>query len=165
MARGKKKASESAPHAIMIPSLHGDVSNDVNDILNPCPWFNESGGDADADETYSTNVMGSFRCATTKCEQTGWGSRKVSIVIRRYPGGGYNAVIFSQRCKACRKLGFLTVDKTSYVERVAYRLKKWAGIPMPKPEHSEHRGPEHESDLCEGCQRGYCKRSAISGWV
>jgi hypothetical protein len=32
----------------------------------------------------------------------------------------------------------------SYVERVAYRLKKWCGVELERPE------------FCEGCKAGHC---------
>jgi hypothetical protein len=52
----------------------------------------------------------------------------VIIQIRGYSGNGYNAVVFNQRCRSCDWLGALTLDEKSYIDRVAYRLKKWAGV-------------------------------------
>lgn len=80
----------------------------------------------------------------------------VTILIRGYPGNGYNAVVFNQRCKSCNWLGVFTLDKNSYVNRVAYRLKKWAGVHVEKQHYNGKTGPPHESDLCEGCKRGVC---------
>ena len=73
--------------------------------------------------------------------------------------GRYNAVVFNQRCKCCTKLGSLKLDKESYVERVAYRLKKWAGITLEKSYVAPRKGPPHESSLCEGCKRGICPQT------
>jgi hypothetical protein len=68
--------------------------------------------------------MGKFRCNNNGCSNRGWGSKKVTILIRGYPENGYNAVVFNQRCMSCNGLGTLTLDENSYVKRVAYRLKK-----------------------------------------
>ena len=57
------------------------------------------------------------------------------------------------------KLGALTLDEHSYVERVAYRLKKWAGVRMEQMRYAGKGGLPHRSDLCEGCRRGYCQQS------
>lgn len=73
--------------------------------------------------------MGRFTCNNDGCFKKGWASRKVAIFIRGYPEKGYSAVVFNQRCESCNRLGTLTLDKNSYLERVAYRLKKWVGVP------------------------------------
>jgi hypothetical protein len=102
--------------------------------------------------------MGTFMCTNNACSNRGWGSKKVAILIRGYPKGCYNAVVpvFNQRCRFCEKLGNLNLDRESYVDRVAYRLKKWAGIEMAWPHVDSKKGPPHESTLCEGCKRGHC---------
>ncbi|CAN9395563.1 unnamed protein product [Alternaria alternata] len=45
------------------------------------------------------------------------------------------------------------MDEETYVERVAYRLKKWAGVKMERPffGHKILHGP-HDSERCEGCK-------------
>jgi len=69
----------------------------------------------------------------------------------------YDAVVFKQRCRTCQHLGTMRINENSYIERVAYRLKKWAGVPMETPEYNAvERGPPHESSLCEGCKAGCC---------
>ena len=141
----------------MFPLLHEDVSNAVSDTISSA-WFNKKGTDRDSTNEYSTHVMGSFKCSNNRCSSNGWGSKKVAIVIRRYPRNGYNALVFNQRCRFCNALGHLTLDKNSYVERVAYRLKRWAGVPMEQENNNLKKGPPHESKLCEGCRRGYCQR-------
>jgi hypothetical protein len=109
------------------------------------------------DKEYFTHVMGHFLCANIGCSSSGWGSKKVAIVIKRYPGNQYNAIIYNQRCKHCDVLGSLFLDKQSYIDRVAYRLKKWADVAMDSPPHIESEGPPHKSALCEGCKRGVCR--------
>jgi len=81
----------------------------------------------------------------------------VAIFIRGYPGNGYNALVFLQRCESCNRLGKLSLDNNSYVERIVYRLKKWAGVTVAQPDYrsADGRGP-HRSDLGEGCKAGYC---------
>lgn len=163
MARTKRKPAqpkkkEPEPEVYTFPGLHDSILTDLNNIIVPTPWYN-SNIDAVGNRQYSTNVMGRFRCKNRCCLQKGWGSKKVSILITGYPNNGYNAQVFGQLCKSCEKLGALTLDEESYIKRVAYRLKKFAGVVMtPPPFHGTFRGPKHESDLCEGCKRGYCEQ-------
>ncbi|AEO71936.1 uncharacterized protein THITE_2148506 [Thermothielavioides terrestris NRRL 8126] len=141
----------------MFPSLHEAVEDAIHANIFPEPWFNQAGGDHDAIDDYSTHVMGSFECRNPTCSQQGWGSKKIAIQIRRYAGNGYNAVVYKQRCKSCKQLGVLRLDEKSYVDRVSYRLKKWAGIPTTPPEYNGDKGgPAHEHLLCEGCRMGRC---------
>jgi len=144
--------------SFMFPSLHQNVVNAVSDEIRST-WFSKKGGDEDSDNEYSTNVMGKFRCNNDSCSSRGWSSKKVSILIRGYPGNGYNAVVFNQHCKSCNGLGTLTLDENSYVERVAYRLKKWAGVRVEGQHYAGKVGPPHKSELCEGCKQGYCHDS------
>ena len=96
---------------------------------------------------------------TSPSSQKGWGSKKICIVIRKYPSNGYSAQVFNQECVSCEEFGRLQINVNSYVERVAYRLKKWAGVAVDKPSHAGVLGrPPHKSELCEGCKRGYCQR-------
>ena len=158
MARKKRSRPEGETRtSITFPSLHQDVSNAVSNEIHST-WFSEKGGDDDSENKYSTNVMGKFRCHNDDCSNNrGWASKKVTILIRGYPENGYNAVVFNQRCKYCDGLGTLTLDKNSYVERVTYRLKKWAGVPMERQHYDGKRGLPHKRELCEGCKRGYCQ--------
>lgn len=160
----RKRFSKSIPKSIrdvrssfMFPLLHQDVSNAVSDVITS-PWFNGTDNDNDSCNQYSTFVMGKFQCDNDGCSKNGWGSKKVAILIRGYPQNGYNAVVFGQRCQSCYRLGILMLDKSSYIDRVAYRLKKWAGVPMGEQHHSSKSGPPHKSELCEGCKRGYCEQ-------
>jgi hypothetical protein len=147
----RRKADKGTSY--MFPSLHRDVVNAVSDQI-ASPKFHPE--DSAANNTYSTNVMGTFKCTNNACLNRGWGSMRVAILIRGYPKGRYNAVVFNQRCWSCEKLGNLTLNRESYVDRVAYRLKKWAGIEMERPHVDSQNGPPHKSTLCEGCKRGVC---------
>ncbi|KAG7286737.1 hypothetical protein NEMBOFW57_009051 [Staphylotrichum longicolle] len=109
----------------MFPNLHKDVENALSEESISPPWsFNHAGGDAEAIQTYGTNIMGRFECRNNECQSGGWGSKKIAIEIRRYRDNGYNALVFKQRCKTCKRLGVMRIDENSYVERVTYRLKK-----------------------------------------
>jgi hypothetical protein len=162
----KPKAETLRDPTAMFPSLHDDVKNALSgEFITPEPWFNPArgdlnpaGGDREAITEYSTHIMGRFECRNQSCPKRNWGSKKISILIQGFPDNGYNAIVFKQRCKSCEKLGALRLDENSYVERVAYRLKKWAGIAMDRPEyHGEKKGPAHEYRLCEGCKGGFCQ--------
>lgn len=70
---------------------------------------------------------------------------------------GYNATVYNQRCDACNGLGAINIDKEVYIERVAYRLKVWAGVPVERPFYDkDNKTPPHKMELCEGCKRGVC---------
>lgn len=134
----------------MFPSLHEAVVNAVaRSMISPS--FYDGENDADANNEYQTHVMGKFRCKNKAYSTRGWGSKKVAILIRGYAGNGYNAEVFNQRCKTCDTLGTLTLDQKSYVERVAYRIQKWAGVRMEQPYYASKKGLPHKSELCEGC--------------
>ncbi|KAI0376989.1 zinc-binding domain-containing protein [Hypomontagnella monticulosa] len=155
MARKSKKQSKTS---YTFPSLHQDVSEAVSSDISKI-WFNKQGDGARRE--YTTHVMGKFKCSNGGCSNHGWGSKKVAILIKGFPGNGYNAVVFNQRCRDCDRLGVLALDETSYVERVSYRLKKWAGIEMEEQYFSRRAGPPHESEFCEGCKAGYCREGGM----
>jgi len=158
MARKEpSKPKQETKTSFIFPSLHQNVSNADSDEIHST-WFSKKGGDKDCNNKYSTNVMGKFRCNNDGCPNRGCGSKKVTILIRGYPENGYNAVVFNQRCMSCNGLGTLTLDENSYVERVAYRLKKWAGVRMEEQYYTEKVGPPHKRELCEGCKGGYCQQ-------
>ena len=159
MAR-KKFYKRETRVSFMFPSLHQDVTNAVSEEITSV-WFHEKDSDRDSNNKYSTHVMGRFVCNNNACSTDGWSSKKVAILIRGYARNGYNAVVFNQRCKACNQLGTLVLDEKSYVDRVAYRLKKWAGIPMEQQDHGTREGPPHESSLCEGCKKGICRSMTV----
>lgn len=154
---GKNKTS------YMFPSLHQDVVNAVSDEIT-APKFHMDNSDRAANNKYSTHVMGAFKCNNNTYSHHGWGSKKVAILIRGYSKGSYNAVVFNQRCKFCKTLGNLKLDEDSYVDRVAYRLKKWTGVAMEKQYVARKKGPPHESTLCEGCKQGICPKADDSAY-
>lgn len=118
-------------------------------------WFQSNDRELHKHE-HLTCVVGRFTCDNAKCKKRGWTSGVVSIVIRGYAANGYSAVVFNQRCKSCEKLGTLAIDETIYVERVAFRIKKWAGVWMDPPTQNKGLKGPHEEKLCEGCKRGAC---------
>jgi hypothetical protein len=79
-------------------------------------------------------------------------------VIWGYRNNGYDAVVFNQRCLFCKALGIFILDKQSYVERIVYRLKRWAGVEMEQPFHARKEGSPHQVDLCEDCKQGYYQK-------
>ena len=115
--------------SFMFPALHRQIAIAVSDD-NISTWFHKKDSDEGSNNEYSTHVMGRFKCNNNACSTEGWSSKMVAISIRGYARNGYNAVVFNQRCMACETLGTLTVDVESYVSRVAYIIKKWAGVPM-----------------------------------
>lgn len=128
----KKESSDSKKGtraSCMFASFHQNIMDAVSHSIASI-WFCESDSDRGAINIYTTHVMGKFRCTINTCRTNGWGSKMVAILIRGFAENGYNAVVFNQRCKACNKLGNLTLDEKSYVDRVAYRVQKWAGILM-----------------------------------
>ncbi|KAF2709023.1 hypothetical protein K504DRAFT_433808 [Pleomassaria siparia CBS 279.74] len=155
MTKGKSsKPKRQTRTSFMFPLLHQNVVNAVSDKV-ASTHFHEKDSDRDSNNEYSSHVIGKFRCSGCR---RGWSSNMVAISIRGYPNNGYNAVVYNQRCKSCNHLGILTLDEKTYVDRVAYRVKKWAGIPVEqRPYTAKEEGPPHESSLCEGCKRGICE--------
>lgn len=100
--------------------------------------------------------MASFSCKAHGPNPMTWSSGLVCIVIRLHQGNRYSAVVYNQRCNRCEGLGLMRLDEISYVERVAYRLKKWAGIRMHERVYSKKIMPPHKKELCEGCKAGVC---------
>jgi hypothetical protein len=160
MARKKTSRTKEQNNAsFTFSSLHQRVANALsNDIEIGSTWFNHNGG-ANCENEYSTHVMGKFTCTNPGCSKGSWTSKKVAIQIRGYRRNGYNAVVFGQRCAECKRLGSLALDENSYVERVVYRLRKWAGVWVGKQQYSSKEGPPHKRELCEGCKRGCCKET------
>ncbi|KAK3996563.1 zinc-binding domain-containing protein [Cladorrhinum sp. PSN332] len=149
----KGKARSPPRSSYMMPNLHERVTDRLaGDGVAPTPDFNKSGRDRDIEKRHATNIMGKFRCSKAGCGRA-WSSNKVAIEIRRFKGNAYNASVFNQRCMRCNTLGVLNIDKDSYVERVVYRLKLWAGIKMATPDYyGEPDEAEHERELCEACK-------------
>jgi len=141
--------------SFVFPSLHDKIVEAASDSLLSL-WFKQNGNDNDSNRRYSTYVNGTFSCASRTCRTAGWSSGKVTILIRRFGENGYDAEVFNQRCRTCNCLGKLTLDEQSYVDRVVYRLKRWAGIATDRPPYTQKASPPHRSALCEGCRRGVC---------
>lgn len=143
-----------APKWSMHPELHADVSQLLaEEELHLSFHGNDSTHDCMKD--YDTNIMGRFYCRNGACKASGWSSKKIAITIRLYSGGRYNARVYHQRCQKCNTLSRPRLDD-SYAERVAYRLKKWHGVEMERPEYVVRDGKPHHSALCEGCKAGHC---------
>jgi hypothetical protein len=130
-----KAGSPGAPTTTAtFPSLHPAVAAaPPHGLIRPAPWFTYAGNDRDAMEAYSTTIMGEFECRNPCCPQTVWASKKIGIRIRRFRCGGYDAVVFKQRCRSCEEIGAVRIDEGSYVERVVYRLRRWAGVSCARP--------------------------------
>ncbi|KAF2827314.1 hypothetical protein CC86DRAFT_348664 [Ophiobolus disseminans] len=138
------------------PALHADIAEAVfPDIIST--WFRDNDNFDYSNDEWLTHVMGKFTCNNNVCKTQRWASKKVPLEIQGYDGNGYHAVVFNQRCKSCEGLGTFVLDKESYVERVAYRLKKWAGVRMVPPDYNPKEGAPHERAFCEGCKRGKCR--------
>lgn len=135
--------------------FHKSVSQAVAPFIGSIV-FNHKPSSHAAIREYQTHVMGHFTCVNEQCEAKGWGSKKIPIVIHKYSGSKYDAVVYNQRCKKCNQLGSMFVDKESYVDRVAYRLKKWEGVQMDEPFYKKRKGKPHEHKFCEGCRLGVC---------
>ena len=139
------------------PELHQKIAEAVVPTIAP-PWFNPD-TEAHFGTEHETNVMGKFSCENKRCRKSQWSSQVVAVWIKGYPHNGYNAIVYNQRCKSCDRLGSFKLDEQSYVERIAYRLKRWAGVRVELPPFSgQSRGP-HESKHCEGCKAGHCSRA------
>jgi hypothetical protein len=161
MAKKKKKSSKPKEEArtFLIPWLHEEVVDAVSDEI-ALTWFHENDSDEGSNNEWPTNIMGSFKCGNNACYKKGWGSKKVAMLIRGYPRNGYNAVVYNQRCRSCEWLGILKLNEQSYIDRVAYWLKIWAGVPVERPNRRKRKKtPPHESSLCEGCRSGICQQS------
>ena len=141
----------------MYPALHDDVSLllEEDDLHFD---FHENDDPESCNKEYDTNIMGRFICRHHACGSSGWASKKIAITIRMYPGAQYNARVYHQRCKGCNSLSKPCLDN-SYAERVAYRIKKWCGIEIDRPNYSGQSNGPHQRSLCEGCKDGHCNQS------
>lgn len=116
------KPTQETGEFFMFPALHPNVTDAVFPEI-PSTWFNDDDDD-NFDREWFTHVMGRFICQNHTCIKRFWDSWKVSIEIRGYNDNGYSAIVYNQRCKCCNWLGTFELDEQSYIERVAYRLKK-----------------------------------------
>jgi hypothetical protein len=152
------KLQKETRTSFTFPELHQRITEAVAPAITST-WFNHN-TEAHFEHEYGTNIVGTFRCVNNRCGKKGWSSGVVAIWIYGYSRNGYNAIVYNQRCKVCDWLGSLKMDEESYVERIAYRLKRWAGVRVEQPSFSHKllRGP-HESEHCEGCKAGRCSRA------
>ena len=163
--KGEKKTAKSAKSiapsepksqsAYFYPWLHPQIARKLKNTA-ASNWEYERSKKAQFINAYHTHIMGTFTCHNKSCDKDRWTSKKVAIEIRRYQGEKYNAMILNQRCASCRQLGGFELDNKSYIERVVYRIKKWAGVEVEKAVFGEAKGDPHRRDLCEGCRRGIC---------
>lgn len=152
----RKHAKSKEKQWCMYPNLHTEVLNELSsDGLKPN--FNNVDDENGCIQSYDTSIMGRFICKNNKCGTKLWTSKQIAITIRLYHGTKYNARVYYQACRNCKKLSRPELDH-SYAERVTYRIKRWSGIAVePPPYTAQNRGP-HESQLCEGCKHGHCNQ-------
>lgn len=148
------KRKEETRTSFKFPELHAKITEAVLPEI-ASTWFQNDHSKCYNNE-HVTCVVGSFTCDNQACKKRSWVSGVVPIVIRGYARNGYSAVVFNQRCKSCEKLGTLTMDESTYVERVAYRVKKWAGVRVESAVYNKISKGPHEEELCEGCKVGTC---------
>ncbi|OQE17977.1 hypothetical protein PENSTE_c019G00159 [Penicillium steckii] len=151
----RKRQNKKAKKWSMYQSLHSSVSTLLAEE-NLAYQFNSNDNDTEVSDSYDSFIMGRFTCHNPTCKSDGWSSKKIAITIRKYPGFRYNVRVYHQRCKSCNSLSKPYLDH-SYAERVAYRLKKWEGIRMEKPNYSGKSNGPHNQHLCEGCKAGHCE--------
>lgn len=163
MARKKSKVMEGPSWAIY-PDLHDEVADKLEEFQLDYS-FNPNDDEIAKFRDYDTNIMGHFTCNNEKCKKKGWPTKKMAITIREYTRDRYNARVYFQRCMRCKTLGQPTLDKESYIERVAYRIKKWNGVEMEEPFHSGSSKGPHESALCEGCINNHCSQGLERRYV
>ncbi|KAG8161311.1 hypothetical protein KVR01_009575 [Diaporthe batatas] len=146
------------------PSLHEDVTALLQEE-DLHFGFHDRDDPADSLKEYDTNIMGRFVCRNGGCRSKGWSSKKIAITIRMYPGAEYNARVYKQRCRDCDCLGDLQLEHGgSYADRVAYRIKKWCGVPIEPPPYMEGQGQgPHRRHRCEGCRAGRCREGMLGG--
>ncbi|RMJ06665.1 hypothetical protein CDV36_013738 [Fusarium kuroshium] len=146
----------------MYPALNDELSNEL-ETEDLYFTFNNNDDERDCIESYDTNIMGRFTCHNNNCTSRGWSSKKIPITIRMYSGERYNVRVYHQRCKSCNWLSRPNLDVDTYVDRVAYRLKKWSGVEVERPPYNRKRGKPHERGLCEGCKNGHCEEGELRG--
>ncbi|KAF3161805.1 hypothetical protein TWF788_002382 [Orbilia oligospora] len=154
-----KHAEESPKIWYMFPEHHKLVVQ-----LAPGVLFNDS--DVGGAQEWQTNIYGTFKCSKETCGNK-WGSGVVATVIRGYlfpeRNLAYNAKVFNQRCKECDSLGFMTISRRIYLERVIRRLKIWRNEKVDQLRHENRWTEPHRSELCEGCKAGKCGRETKEG--
>ncbi|PHH79662.1 hypothetical protein CDD80_4147 [Ophiocordyceps camponoti-rufipedis] len=120
---------------------HGEVAIEIEDHDLSFEFNNSD--DEDCIKEHDTYVMGRFVCKNPACSHGVWTSKKIFTTIRLYKGKQYNARVYFQKCRRCKRTSKPKLD-SSYAERVAYRLKLWSHVPMKKPKKDNIKGPPHD---------------------
>ena len=149
-----ESAEEDIPSFDMRPSLHGDVSRQL-DQYGLTFHFAPIDDPNDFLKEYDTTIVGAFTCTNDSCRKRRWTSKRVAITIRKLSDLSYNARVYYQRCERCGFVARPDLDD-SYAERVAYRLAKWSGVAVSNPYFSGRSDRPHQEELCEGCRLGRC---------
>ena len=122
MARKKcYKFKEETRVSSMFPLFHHAVVNAISDELT-WTWFHKGDSNDNYNNNYSTHVMASSNAPTIPGSIHSWHCKKMAILIRGYPGNGYNAPVHNQPRRTRNRLGRICDNEKSYVDRVAYRL-------------------------------------------
>jgi hypothetical protein len=139
----------------MWPEYHDQVHAEIRDSGLNYTFQRQDTNHQVIGNPYDTSIMGHFDCNNPDCRSSGWDSIKIAITIRRYQNKKYNAKVWHQCCMKCDYVGELTLDVDSYVDCVAYRLKKWSGLNPDKPPHSITAKGPRQKKFCEGCKAGH----------
>ncbi|KAF9315219.1 hypothetical protein BG003_003366 [Podila horticola] len=136
----------------LYPELFGCVDENLK---KPFTFYNVDDAGLHAVKEYDTFVSGVFICSN-RCSKRGWSSGKITISIRLYDHDQYNARVYHQHCRGCHALIRPTLDADTYGERVSYRLNRWSGFKIDRPEYGKKKTPPHDCENCEGCSIGRC---------
>ncbi|RGP64962.1 hypothetical protein FSPOR_7576 [Fusarium sporotrichioides] len=162
-ATTSKEANLEPQKSSMYPGLHNHVVESLEDLDYT---FRNHDTKVDIKRQYDTNIIGKFECP--KCQRSQgrfhtWHSNCIAITIWEYEDNSYNALVYHQLCSKCKRSTRPTLDKLSYSDRVAYRLKKWNGIEaIPAVRKVEPNG-DHKEKLCQGCKKGHCSKKKWAG--
>ncbi|KAF4338428.1 peroxide stress-activated histidine kinase mak2 [Fusarium beomiforme] len=155
-----EEAKEEPLEWSMYPELHDDVAEKLDEDDLGYTSFENDDDDSNIRD-YDTNIKGSFQCDCKNLKRKknknkprlphSWSSNCIAVTIREYDDDQYNVRVYHQRCKKCKTLCRPTLNQESYVERVVYRIKKWNGVRVERPEYSGTKNvsqlkPEPEPD-------------------
>lgn len=154
-------ANSPPPKSSMYPELHNYVAESLDDDGLEYS-FRDHDKKVDIKRQYDTNIIGEFVCGNKACVRHKWHSNSIAITIQEYEDKSYNVVVYHQICSRCKKSTRATLDKLSYSDRVAYRLKKWNGIDSKQLVREVESKGDHKEKLCEGCIKGLCSKKKSS---
>ncbi|KAK8121599.1 hypothetical protein PG984_010269 [Apiospora sp. TS-2023a] len=130
--------STNTSTSFTFPQLHQAVLDESLELVPP-PRFSKKL--EMAQRQYETHVTARFTCDHCAAGSV-WSSGMVGIEIRgSHDNQYYSAIVYNQRCKRCKGLGSMELDEGTYIERVSYRLKKWAGVKVEAPDYSNKATP------------------------